>query len=79
MGYVLDQFVVIIGDWYNFHHFQPGLADNVADCSAPCGQIWPNFYAVNRLGYGYKQCEFCWGVSRYAEAVAENQTKIDDF
>ena len=79
MGYVLGQFVVIIGDWYNFRRFLPGLADIAADFSAPGGPIWPKLYVVNGLRYGYKQCEFCWGVSRYAEAVAENPTKIDDF
>ena len=31
---------------------KPGLADIAADCSAPCGPIWPNFYVVNGLGYG---------------------------
>ena len=31
---------------------KPGLADIAADCSAPCGPIWPKFYVVNGLGYG---------------------------
>ena len=31
---------------------EPGLADIAADCSAPCGPIWPKFYVVNGLGYG---------------------------
>ena len=53
VGYVLGQFVVIIGDWYDFRHFYPGLADIAADCSAPCGPIRPKFYVVSGLGYGY--------------------------
>ena len=40
------------------------------------GQLW---VCDERLGYGYKQWEFCWVVSRYADAVAENPTTIDNF
>ena len=37
----------------DFRRFWPGLPDGAADCSAPCEPIWPKFYVVNRLGYGY--------------------------
>ena len=63
----------------NFRCFWPGLPDGAADCSAPCGPIWPKFYVVKRLGYGYGQCKFCRGASRYAEAAADKPAKNDDF
>ena len=50
---------------------KPGLADIAADCSAPCGPIWPKLYMVNTLGYGYGCCKFCWGMSRYADQKTE--------
>ena len=37
----------------DFRRFWPGLPDGAADCSAPCGPIWPKFCVVNGLGYGY--------------------------
>ena len=57
----------------------PGLTDCAADCSAPCGPIWLKFYVVNGLGYGYKQCKFRWGMSRYAGAAVEKLSKTDGF
>ena len=54
---------------------KPGLADIAADCSAPCGPIWPKFYVMNGLGFGYKRCEFCWAGLRYAGAAAEKLAK----
>ena len=44
----------------------------LADCSA-FGPIRPKFYVVNRLGYGYKQCEFHQAGSRYAGAAAKKR------
>ena len=37
----------------DFRRFWPGLPDSAAYCAAPCGLIWPKFYVVNGLGYGY--------------------------
>ena len=52
----------------DFRFFWPWLPDATADCSAPCGPIRTKFFVVNRLGYGYWPCEFCWAGSRYAGA-----------
>ena len=30
---------------------------------------------VNGLGYGYEQCKFCWGASKYAKAEADKPAR----
>ena len=52
MGYVLGQFVVIMGD----HYCVLLLARSLCFAplfSAPCGPIRLKLYVVNGLGYGY--------------------------
>ena len=63
----------------DFCHFWPRLTDCAADYSAPREPIRLKFHVVDCLGYGYKLCEFHWGTSRYAGAVAEKLSKTDDF
>ena len=58
---------------------KPGLANVVADCSAPCGPIQSKFHVVNRLGYGNRWLEFRWCALTYAGAAVEKPSKTDDF
>ena len=63
----------------DFCCFWPGLPNDTADCSAPCGLTWLKVYVVNGLGHGYRLLEFCQGAMKHAEAAVENPANIDGF